>query len=225
MVDAVCFDLDGTLFDDRQYVRAGLRHAGAHLETRAGVDLSDELIDAYFERGITEGTFDTVLDEQGLSQEHVSELVDAYHANEGDLEPFDGVERVLEELTAAYDLGLITGGRNGRDKLRRLGFEEYFDAVLVTSGRSYSKRDPDPFESILDELGAEPTAAAYVGDRPDLDFPQPNRLGMLTIRVETGRYATAEATGDATPDESVPSLEAVPAVLSRDDRERAGNAQ
>lgn len=224
MVHAVCFDLDGTLFDDRQYVRAGLRHAGAHLETLAGVDLTDELVDAYFERGVTEGTFDTVLAERGLSQEHVPELVDAYHANDGELEPFDDVERVLEELTDSYELGLITGGRNGRDKLRRLGLEEYFETVLVTSGRSDSKRDSAPFESVLDDLGVDPTAAAYVGDRPELDFPQPNRLGMLTIRVETGRYATAEATGSATPDETVPSLGALPAVLARRGGERTESA-
>jgi len=187
MVDAVCFDLDGTLFDDRQYVRAGLHSAGAHLERRTGVDLTDELVDAYFQRGVTEGTFDTVLAEQDISDEYVTELVDAYHANDGELEPFEGVEAVLDELAASYALGLITGGRNGRRKLRRLGLSEYFDTALVTSDRPYSKHDPDPFRSVLGDLGVAPAAAAYVGDRPELDFPQPSWLGMLTVRVETGR--------------------------------------
>jgi len=214
MHQAVCFDLDGTLFDDRQYVRAGLRHAAARLESLAGVDLADELVATYFERGITEGTFDTVLAEHDLPQDYVTELVDAYHDNDGALEPFPGAEAVVAELDATYDLGLITGGRNGRAKLARLDLDDYFDTVIVTSGQPWSKRDAEPFEILRERLGAEPEAVAVVGDRPELDFPQPNRLGMTTIRVETGRYATAAAKGSAAPDETIPSLDCLPDVLS-----------
>lgn len=213
MLEAVCFDLDGTLFDDRQYVEAGLRSAGAKLEAIAGVDLREAFLEAYFEEGIREGTFDAVLAERGLPSKLVPELVEAYHDNDADLEPYPGVVDALEALEDAYDLALVTGGRNGRDKLRRLGLEEYFSTVLVTDGEPYSKRDPDPFEAVCEELGVPTDAAAYVGDRPELDFPQANRLGMYTIRVETGRYAEADATGEARPDATIAAIGELPEHL------------
>lgn len=214
MLRAVCFDLDGTLFDDRQYVEAGLRSAAEKLEAIAGVDLTEAFLEAYFEEGIREGTFDHVLAERGLPERLVPELVEAYHDNDAALEPYPGAVDALEALEDAYDLALVTGGRNGRDKLDRLGLDDYFETVLVTSGRPYSKRDPDPFEAVCEDLGVPADATAYVGDRPDLDFPQANALGMYTIRVEAGRYADADATGEARPDVTIPTVRDLPELLS-----------
>ncbi|WP_253737063.1 HAD-IA family hydrolase [Halohasta salina] len=207
MAEAILFDLDGTLFDDRQYIRGGLRNASSVLAARTGVDLTDELLDAYFERGCTESTFDTVLNEHGLSTELVSELVDTYHDNHADLWPFPDTVPVLDALTDSCRLGVITGGTNGRAKLDRLGLTDYFEIVYVTTERDSSKRSPAVFESALDAFDVSPTAAIYVGDRPALDFPQPNRLGMTTVRIVRGRYANADATGDARPDYAVDGLD------------------
>jgi len=209
----VGFDLDGTLFDDRQYVRAGLERAGAELASITGQDLTDHLLEAYFDRGITEGTFDTVLAEHDLSQRHVSRLVDAYHDTDGELTPYPGVRPTLRTLGRCYTLAVITGGRNGTDKLDRLGLAEYLDTVIVTTNRSDSKRDPGPFVALLDRHDVSPSAVAYVGDRPELDFPQPNALGMDTVRVLTGRYADAPASGTASPDATVSALTELPATL------------
>ena len=213
MLEAVCFDLDGTLFDDRQYIEAGLRSAAAELERITGVALESEILHAYFDRGITEGTFDAVLEEHDLSQELVPQLVDAYHDHDAELTPYPGVVDTLETLDETYELGLITGGRNGREKLDRLGLAEYFEAVVVTDDRPYSKYDPDPFEAVCEAFGVATAEAAYVGDRPSLDFPQANRLGMYTVRVETGRYATVDATADERPDAKIGTLEALPELL------------
>lgn len=213
MTTAVCFDLDGTLFDDRQYVRGGLRHAGDVLADWTGLELTDALLDAYFERGITESTFDTVLREHGQPTELVTALVAAYHDNDATLSPFPETVPTLETLVDEYRLGVVTGGTNGREKLDRLGLEEYFETVFVSPVYGSSKREPEIFEATLDTLSVKPTEAIYVGDRPSLDFPQPNRLGMTTVRVKTGRYAEADATENATPDYVVDSLDDLPPIV------------
>lgn len=217
MCQAICFDLDGTLFDDRQYVRAGLRNAAARLEAETDVDLTDDLLAAYFERGVREGTFDTVLAEHGLELSRVPDLVDAYHDNSAELTPFPGTEAALSTLATSHKMGLITGGRNGLDKLDRLGLTDYFDAVCVTSGSEHSKRDPEPFEEMLDSFGVPAESAIYVGDRPGLDFLQPNCLGMETVRVATGQYADVDATGSAQPDTTIDSVRELPALLGHSD--------
>lgn len=213
MTEAVYFDLDGTLFDDRQYVRAGLRHAGRVLAAETGRNLTDEMLAAYFERDITESTFNTVLDEHGLSSELVQKLVDAYHDNRAELSPFPETETTLRHLRDRYRLGLITGGKNGRDKLARLGLDDFFETVFVSPEFGSSKRSPDIFEAAVETLDVQAEAAVYVGDRPALDFPQPNRLGMTTVRIETGRYKKVTATGETQPDYTLDSLDELPAVI------------
>ena len=214
MPQAVCFDLDGTLFDDRQYVRAGLESAGEAVVKLAGVDLSAAFEAAYFERDIRTETFDVVLEEHDLPTSYVPELVEAYHNNSAPLTPYLGTEAALSTLADEYALGLITGGRNGAEKLERLGLDDYFDCVLVTSGRPYSKHDPDPFERVHDTLGVPFEASVYVGDRPALDFAQPNRLGMRTVRVTTGQYDDVDATGMAEPDVTIQSVNDLPKLFS-----------
>jgi putative hydrolase of the HAD superfamily len=215
MVTAVGFDLDGTLFDDRQYVRAGLVEAARVLESRTGVDAREDLLDAYFQRGVWERTFDHVLDSRDLSADLVPDLVEAYHDHDADLVPYPETVPLLEALADDYRLGLVTGGTNGREKLSRLGIASYFEAVVVTAGGDATKHDPEPFRELCDDLGVDPPETAYVGDRPELDFARPNELGMHTVRVMVGRYA------DATPashreeaDVTIDSLEELPDLLA-----------
>lgn len=213
MIQAIYFDLDGTLFDDRQYVRAGLLQAAENLEDRVGVNIADELLNAYFSRNIREKTFDTVLKEEGLPPELVSTLVDAYHDNEAKLVPFPEATKTLENLHKEYQIGLITGGTNGRQKLRRLNLERYFEVVIVTSDQNVTKRDAVPFEEALDTLDVSAEEAVFVGDRPSLDFIQPNRLGMYTVRVRTGQYKETAAPENARPDITIDTLCELPSAL------------
>jgi len=215
MIDALYFDLDGTLFDDRQYVRGGLQHAGEVLAEQTGRDLTNELHAAYFEREITGSTFDTVLAEHGLSTDLVPTLVSAYHNNSAELSPFPDAKSTLDVLSERYQLGLITGGTNGREKLNRLGLSEHFETIYVGPEYGCSKHQPEIFEAALESLDVVPAEAVYVGDRPSLDFPQPNQLGMTTVRVRSGRYATAEATGDTEPNYTVDCLADVQSVIDR----------
>lgn len=215
MTEAVYFDLDGTLFDDRQYIRGGLEHAGKGLAAETGTDLTDEFIDAYFEREIRESTFDTVLREHGQPLDLVPMLVKAYHDNSANLSPFNGVRATLDALEVEHRLGLITGGTNGQEKLERLKLDKYFETVFVGPKYGASKRDPEIFEAALNALAVSANDAVYVGDRPPLDFPQPNQLGMETVRVRTGRFADADATGIARPEYTIETLSGLPTVLDK----------
>lgn len=213
MLRAVGFDLDGTLFDDRQYARAGLEAAGARVAQATGTDLTAALLTAYFDRGIREGTFDVVLDEHDLPSSLVPDMVEAYHDNDAVLTPYPATVSTLSALADSYRLGLLTGGTNGREKLTRLGLADRFDAVVTTADRDCSKRESDPFVELAEELGVAADGMAYVGDRPELDSRVPNRLGMYTIRVRTGQWPITDPAKDARPDVVVDSIGDVPDAL------------
>lgn len=213
MVEAVCFDLDGTLFDDRQYVEAGLRAAASVVEAETVADVTEDLFEAFFEREIRQRTFDHVLERRGLPTDLVGEMVESYHDHDEPLDPFPEAVPVLDSLGSEYRLGLLTGGTNGHAKLDRLGLSSSFDAVVVAPDRGLSKHDPAAFETLLSELGVDGSDAVYVGNRPELDVPHPAALGMRTVQVTTGLYGGPPESDRTTPDRTVESLAELPAVL------------
>ncbi|ACV10669.1 HAD-superfamily hydrolase, subfamily IA, variant 1 [Halorhabdus utahensis DSM 12940] len=213
-IRAVCFDLDDTLFAYRKYARAGLRAAADRLEARTGEEVHEELLRLYFTEGITDGTFDQLLDRHDRNSKLVDDLVDAYHDANTPLSPYPETEPVLSTLSEGYRLGLITDGRGGHAKLRRLGIRSYFDAVVVTPTIESSKRESEPFERVLSTLSVSADAAVYVGDDPRFDFENPNHLGMTTVRLRRGRYSDLEPKTDAAvPDREIPHLEALLDIL------------
>lgn len=222
-IEAVCFDLDDTLFDFTQYVRQGLLNAADRIEARTGDTVHEELLELYFEEGIRKGTFDRLRERRGLDIP-VDELVEAYHDSTGPLDPYKEAEAVLSRLDQAYDLGLVTDGRNGRDKLNRLGLAGHFDVVVVAHDHGLAKsEDPEAFKRALDELGVAHEDTVYVGDHPLADVRIPARLGMLTVRLRRGRYADRDP-DNAAPDAEIDSLAALPGLLGVDADARNGRA-
>jgi putative hydrolase of the HAD superfamily len=206
-VEVVCFDLDDTLYDYHEYAEAGLRSAADLLEARTGEPLHDDLHDLYFEAGVTDGTFDCLLDRHDLPAGLVDDLVEAYHSSTESLAPYDDTVDVLSALASNHRLGLITDGRGGHAKLQRLGIGDHFDVVLVTPTIGQSKHEPTVFERTLSELSVKPSDAAYVGDDPRVDFRVPNELGMRTVRLRRGRYVDLEPTEEAAaPDHEIDEL-------------------
>ena len=220
-VDCVCFDLDDTLFDYHKYARTGLDAAADLLESYTGDRYHEQLQTLYFEEGVTDGTFDRLLSNEELPADMVEELVEAYHEATAPLSPYPETGRVLEALSG-YQLGLITDGRGGFQKLDRLGLREQFDSIVVTPRIDTSKHDPVAFRTVLSELNVDAEDAVYVGDDPRFDFRVPNQLGMWTIRLRRGRHASLEpADDDAAPDAEIESLDGLLAELDGVDAEPA----
>lgn len=195
---AVCFDLDDTLYDYHRYARSGLEAAADRLESRFGRSFHDELRSIYFDDAVTEGTFDELCRRHGLPVGIVDDLVEAFHGADDPLEPYPEVPPVLDLLSESHRLAVVTDGRGGRGKLRRLELDSYFDAVMVAPAVGRSKDDPVVFRRVLTALSVPPGRAVYVGDDPRADFRVPNGIGMGTVRLRRGRYAHLEP-----PDESL----------------------
>ena len=88
--ESVCFDLDDTLYPYAEYARTGLGAAGDRLTARTGRRVSDELVELYFEDGVTAGTFDRIAEQyDDVPSSLVPELVAAYHGAEAPIEPYE----------------------------------------------------------------------------------------------------------------------------------------
>jgi len=188
-IEAVIFDLDDTLYPERQYVRSGYEAVAGHL--RAGLARTEAFEDWLWDR-FCGGRRDRALDalnehfELGLEQENIAELVELYRSHRPEITPFEGTAALLEGLGGRFRLGLLSDGflPAQRLKLESLGLARYFGAVVFTEelGRDAWKPSPTGFQRISELLAVPADGCAYVADNPAKDFVAPNALGWLTIQ-------------------------------------------
>ena len=193
---AVVFDLDDTLYAERDYVRSGYRAVASHLRqslgrerlTRDAVAAEDWLWERFCSHTAA-GAFDALNEtfELALTGRDIGELVAVYRAHRPDIRCVDGAVDMLARLKGRYRLGLVSDGFLPAQQLKldALGLGGCFDAVIFTEalGREFWKPSPAGFEAIARELGVDHDACAYVGDNPSKDFVAPNALGWLSVQV------------------------------------------
>jgi len=210
---AIIFDLDGTLFDDNQYIQAGFQRAATYLKLEYQIEALTDMIWEYAVNRHFDEVFQQVLDLHDLPAEEVDQLICEYHRNSAPLKPYADVNRLFEELDVKIPVGVVTGGKHGRQKLARLGLADRIDAIYVTPEEQETKYDEGPFIDILTDLDAAPERSIFVGDNPEMDFRWPNKLGMTTVWVRRWETLfTPPTTGELRPDYVLPTLDLLPQI-------------
>jgi len=189
-IQAVVFDLDDTLYAERDYVAGGYRAVADHLSrTRRTDEQFEQWLWQRFESGRSAGAFDALNEHfhLDLTQDQIGELVTVYREHPPAIRPAEGAAEFLSGLRGQFRLGLLTDGFLPAQqlKLEALGIAELFDAVVFTEklGRESWKPSPAGFEEVVRKLGVPHTACVYVADNPAKDFVAPNKLGWLTIQL------------------------------------------
>lgn len=207
-LQVVVFDLDDTLYPERDYVRSGYAAVGEWLrQRRRSQEAYEDWLWRRFQTGRAAGAFDA-LSEQfglGLTGSEIAELVGVYREHTPMLRPRAGAVDMLNELARHYRLGLLSDGflPAQRLKLRALGLETRFQHVLFTEklGRECWKPSPAGFRRLQEQFGTLPEAMAYVGDNPAKDFLAGNELGWSTVQVRFAdvvhAYRPSPPDGDA----------------------------
>lgn len=201
---AVVFDLDDTLFAEREYVLSGFRAVARWAETKLGVPEAAGYVELQrmFEAGVRGDTFNRWLGAMGQSLDLVPELLRAYRSHRPVLRPYPGVTELLTTLTRRCKLGLISDGYHEvqRAKFEALQLAPHFSAVVFsdTWGRSAWKPSVRPFHELLALLGMNGEEAVYVADNPLKDFLGARTAGMATIRT---RYCGGDYAGLGAPSE------------------------
>jgi putative hydrolase of the HAD superfamily len=193
-LQAIAFDLDDTLYAERDYVRSGYRAVGDHLRRAQGTaEPYEEHLWRSFVAGRGAWAFQELSERfaLGLSQGGVAALVKVYREHRPEIQPFPWVRPLLERLRTRYRLGLLSDGYlpAQRFKWEALGLAHFFDAVVWTEelGREAWKPSQIGFLQLARELGLGKRAhrrppIAYVADNPAKDFVAPNELGWVTIQ-------------------------------------------
>jgi putative hydrolase of the HAD superfamily len=223
-LDAVVFDLDDTLYLERDYVISGFHAVAAWAERELNLPFDESLADlrSLFDEGAHRNTFDVWLRAHDLAPEtHVRTMVGVYREHDPAISTFEVVPGLLARLAETCRVGLITDGRSPvqRRKMTALGLRSSFDAVVLTGdfGRDWWKPSVRPFELIIGLLEARAHNAVYVADNPTKDFIGARAAGMSTIRIRTslGLYSSLPAPTPAhAPDMDIKELSALDGALA-----------
>lgn len=184
----IVFDLDDTLFLERDFAYSGFAEVGRLVEDRYGLAGFGEVCRSLFDRGERKGVFDKACLTLGLPtvEGKVLELVEAYRLHQPQVALCQDSLRWLDGNFGEQSLGLITDGleRTQRNKVRALRLERWITHILPTAslGPGYGKPHPKAFEA-MQALAPPGEPMAMVGDNPAKDFVTPRRLGWRTIQI------------------------------------------
>lgn len=192
-IRGVIFDLDDTLYSEKEYVRSGYRKIGEYL----GIEDAEEKLWAFFLEG--KPAIDAYLEEIGMVDKKEACLA-IYRNQIPDIQLYIGVEKMISDLKERnIKVGIITDGRpeGQRNKLKVLGLDDIVDDVIITDelgGVQFRKPNDISFRIIQNRWKIPFEQIIYIGDNPNKDFQAPKQLGMRSIyfKNEDGFYSYDE---------------------------------
>lgn len=179
-IDVVIFDLDDTLYLERDYVRSGFEAIAKNYPNVN--NLSEKLWNAFLDG---KQAIDYALEKEGLLSEKVN-CVSIYRFHKPTIHLLPGVKEMLERLKSGKKLGIVTDGRveGQKAKIASLDIENIFDKIIITDelgGIEYRKPNTKVFELMKEYFSSDYKKMCYIGDNLKKDGVAPDMLGMRFI--------------------------------------------
>lgn len=179
-VDAVIFDLDDTLYSEKDYVRSGFSFIAEYFDIPM---LELELWNS-FEQG--KKPIDDVFEKRKMIEKK-DRALQIYRMQNPKIQMYSGTSEMLERIKILNKkIGIITDGRpeGQRAKIKALGLESIFDKIIITDelgGPGFRKPNSEAFILMQRALEVSFEKMVYIGDNIEKDFIAPHLLGMKQI--------------------------------------------
>lgn len=186
----IAFDLDDTLYKEKDFVESGRNAVAEAIAAAKGLDAST------LRRVMAEGpdAFDALLGflaTNGISDYTIAGVLDIYRSHRPDIRLEAEAEVTLTELhRRGTDIALITDGRSvtQRNKIEALGLYRFFapDRIHISGETGADKHTPLAYMNVANSAVA-PRRLVYVGDNPAKDFVNANLAGWTTVMLRDSR--------------------------------------
>lgn len=186
----VIFDLDDTLYLERDYVQSGFQAVDRWCSDKLSVRGVRELAQEYFDAGRRGDIFDAVLEYLKFQRraEAVKDMVRVYREHTPDIALMPDAVRCLSTLRGHVPMGLLTDGNSITQwgKIDALGIRDMFQEIVVTGdwGHEFFKPHLRGFRHLESRFDLPSAQFVYVADNPSKDFTGPHELGWKAIRVK-----------------------------------------
>ena len=196
-IKAVIFDLDDTLYPERDYAFSGFAAvAAAFADTFGDPHKTAARMRTLFDTEHRPKLFNALLAQRGLPEDQklIAQMIRTYRRHRPTIALYPDADAALTRLRSTYKLGIISDGLmiTQSRKLKALRLRDRFDRIIMTGelGPGYEKPHPRAFEWMAECLMLEGRQFVYVADNTAKDFIAPNALGWLTVQIvrEHGIY-------------------------------------
>ncbi|WP_409341836.1 HAD family hydrolase [Paenibacillus sp. MBLB4367] len=189
MHKAVVFDLDDTLYPEKQFVWSGFRAVDHFLNEELHLEGFYDLAVACFEQGGRGTIFNRVLESLRFPYDDslIKQLIDVYRSHRPNISLFDDARWAISFYAGAYRTGIITDGYlvSQLNKIDALQLRDTIDNILCTDmfGREHWKPSELPYLKMMSALDCVGMECVYVGDNPRKDFVTAKKLGWTTVQI------------------------------------------
>lgn len=198
-IKALIFDLDDTLYDEKQFVKSGFRTASKCVATNYGINeeiLYNTLLNTFFDRG-REKVFDTALKTLNIYKKRiVLEMLNAYRNHLPNITLFSDAQEILPQVRREYRTALFTDGLKEvqENKVKALKIGNFFD--VITYAVEYGGKNIQAFSTTLERLKAEPSESIYIDDNPMKAFAVAKKLGIHIVQILRGENKNLKVTDE-----------------------------
>lgn len=179
------FDLDDTLYGEKDYVRSGFKAIEKHLQNNCNV--FEILWEAFTQN---KKPIDQLVKQLGI-EEQKQELLNIYRSHQPDINFYPGVDEMLSYLRGkGKKIGVITDGRpNGqRAKINSLCLDAYVDEIIITDElagngdvRWVRKPNKISFDLMKMRFNANVNEMIYIGDNYRKDVIAAKSAGLRCL--------------------------------------------
>lgn len=221
----IVFDLDDTLYAERDFAISGFRACERWLELTHGVGGIVEDMTRMLDEGHMRQLFVNVLAARVPSHTpaQLDAFIDVYRLHEPEIALYPDAVWALDHFGRHGPLGLITDGQHEvqSSKVAALDIGHRFHHIVYTGslgGRAFSKPHPLSYEQMEAALRAAGASGrfVYVGDNPAKDFVTPNSRGWISVQVHRPQriHARAQTAPGGAAQHELHSLEELPGLLA-----------
>ncbi|MFT9821009.1 HAD family hydrolase [Lysinibacillus sp. NPDC056185] len=201
MIQAVIFDLDGTLLDRDSSVRLFTEQQYERLKPNLSHILKENYVQRFIEldnHGYVwkDKVYQQLIEEFSIKLSPKAMLEDYLQEFKHSCIPFINLQSMLRNLKKqGLKLGMITNGfgQFQLDNIRALGIEEVFDVILISEWEGIKKPDAEIFDRALSKLEVSANESMYVGDHAFNDVEAAKKVGMMTIWKRNDAWQSVEA--------------------------------
>ena len=197
-IEAVGFDLDGTLYDERHFIEQVYRPLANIIAQAAGTNEQSEIYAWMLNRWIEKGSsYPKIYSEairrfapNAAEDDVVAECLNVFRGFQPELFLADSIAVILDEVKNNWIPFLVTDGQSGlqRAKMKSLGLDRWFAPEDISISGDHGKHFEKPSMRIIDNLqcfkaNLRSENIIYFGDR-EVDRQFADQCGFLFRRVK-----------------------------------------
>lgn len=181
--EVIVFDLDDTLYNEIDFLKSAFKEISLLVASDTYLKTYQKMLDLYYSGN---DVFDYIVEQYPNYTK--SNLIFLYRNHFPSIQPFEGVNDILNKLSRIYYLAIITDGRSvtQRNKIKALKLDSFIDEYIISEEIGSEKPNIKNFKLIQDKFNCK--KYTYVADNILKDFISPNTLGWLTIGLRNNGF-------------------------------------